>query len=40
MRWLPARAGSNELYAAFRSALGGEIDTIKPGLALIVEPYG
>ena len=33
MRWLPARAWENGVYAVFSNAVGVDDDTIKPGLA-------
>jgi predicted amidohydrolase len=40
MRWLPARAWENGVYAVFSNAVGVDDDTIKPGLAMILDPYG
>ncbi len=40
MRWLPARAWENGVYAAFSNAIGVDADTIKPGLAMILDPFG
>src|SRR5262249_7753751 len=40
MRWLPARAWENGVYAVFSNAIGVDADTIKPGLAMILDPYG
>jgi predicted amidohydrolase len=40
MRWLPARAWENGVYAIFSNAVGVDDDTIKPGLAMILDPYG
>jgi len=40
MRWLPARAWENGVYAVFSNAVGLDDDTIKPGLAMILDPYG
>lgn len=40
MKWLPARAWENGVYAVFSNALGVDGDTIKPGLAMIVDPDG
>jgi predicted amidohydrolase len=40
MRWLPARAFENGLYYIFSNAVGVDHDTIKPGCAMILDPYG
>jgi predicted amidohydrolase len=40
MRWLPARAWENGVYAVFSNAVGIDDDTIKPGLAMILDPFG
>jgi predicted amidohydrolase len=40
MRWLPARAWENGIYAVFANAIGVDYDTIKPGLAMVLEPDG
>jgi predicted amidohydrolase len=40
MRWLPARAWENGIYAVFSNAVGLDDDTIKPGLAMILDPFG
>jgi predicted amidohydrolase len=40
MRWLPARAWENGVYAVFSNAVGVDDDTIKPGLAMILDPFG
>jgi Carbon-nitrogen hydrolase len=40
MKWLPARAWENGVYAVFSNVIGKDADTIKPGLALIVDPHG
>jgi hypothetical protein len=40
MRWLPARAWENGIYAVFSNAIGVDDDTIKPGLAMIIDPFG
>src|SRR5258705_3521057 len=40
MRWLPARAWENGIYAVFSNAIGRDHDTIKPGLAMILDPFG
>jgi len=40
MRWLPARAWENGIFIVFSNAVGRDDDTIKPGLAMVVDPYG
>ena len=40
MRWLPARAWENGVYAVFANPIGVDDDTIKPGLAMILDPFG
>ncbi len=40
MRWLPARAYENGVYAVFTNPIGRDYDTIKPGLAMILDPFG
>jgi predicted amidohydrolase len=40
MRWLPARAWENGVYAVFSNAVGVDGGTIKPGLAMILDPWG
>ena len=40
MRWLPARAWENGIYAVFSNAVGVDDDTIKPGLTMILDPFG
>jgi predicted amidohydrolase len=40
MRWLPARAYENGVYAVFSNPVGRDYDSIKPGLAMILDPYG
>jgi predicted amidohydrolase len=40
MRWLPARAWENGIFAVFANNIGRDHDTIKPGLAMIVDPHG
>ena len=40
MRWLPTRAFENGVYAVFTNPIGRDYDTIKPGLAMILDPYG
>ncbi len=40
MRWLPARAYENGVYVAFSNPIGWDYDTVKPGLAMILDPFG
>lgn len=40
MHWLPARAYENGVYAVFSNPVGVDGDTIKPGNAMIVDPFG
>jgi predicted amidohydrolase len=40
MRWLPTRAYENGIYAVFSNPIGWEYDTVKPGLAMILDPFG
>lgn len=40
MHWLPARAHDNGVYAVFTNAVGVDADTIKPGNAMILDPFG
>jgi predicted amidohydrolase len=40
MRWLPARAWENGVFAVFANNIGVDFDTIKPGLAMILDPHG
>ncbi len=40
MRWLPARAWENGVFAVFANNIGRDFDSIKPGLAMILDPCG
>lgn len=40
MRWLPARAYENGVYGVFTNPIGCDYDTVKPGLAMILDPFG
>lgn len=40
LRWLPARAYENGIYAVFTNAVGVDHDTIKTGNAMVLDPYG
>jgi predicted amidohydrolase len=37
---LPARAYENGVYAVFTNPIGWDYDTVKPGLAMILDPFG
>jgi predicted amidohydrolase len=40
MHWMPTRAYENGIYAVYTNPIGVEGDTIKPGGAMIVDPFG
>ncbi len=40
MRWLPTRAYENGVYAVFSNAVGWDYDTVKPGLSMLLDPFG
>ena len=40
MRWLPARAYDNGVYAIFTNPVGMDDQEVKPGLSMILDPYG
>lgn len=40
MKWLPARAWENGVFAVFANNIGVDFDTIKPGLSMIIDPHG
>jgi predicted amidohydrolase len=40
LRWLPARAWENGVFAIYSNPIGVEGGTIKPGGALILDPFG
>ena len=40
LRWLPARAWENGVFAIYTNPIGVEGDTIKPGGSLILDPFG
>ena len=40
MRWLPARAYENGVYAVFTNPVGEDDDQIRNGNAMILDPYG
>ena len=40
MRWLPTRAYENGVYYVFSNPIGWDYDGVRPGLAMIIDPYG
>lgn len=40
MRWMPTRAYENGVYAVFTNPIGWDYDTVKPGLSMIIDPFG
>lgn len=40
MHWLPARAYDNGIYLVYANPVGVDADTIKPGNAMIIDPFG
>jgi predicted amidohydrolase len=40
MRWLPARAYENGVYAIYTNVIGVDGGTIKPGGSMILDPFG
>lgn len=40
MRWLPARAWENGVFSVYSNPIGVEGATIKPGGAMILDPFG
>lgn len=40
MRWLPARAWENGIYAVFTNPVGIDDDQVRNGNAMILDPYG
>ncbi|HEY4322402.1 MAG TPA: nitrilase family protein [Mucilaginibacter sp.] len=40
MKWLPARAYDNAVYAIFANAIGMDDDQLKNGCSMILDPYG
>ncbi|HCL83534.1 MAG TPA: nitrilase, partial [Chitinophagaceae bacterium] len=40
MKWLPARAYDNALYAIFSNPVGMDDDQLKNGCSMILDPYG
>jgi predicted amidohydrolase len=40
MKWLPARAYDNGVYAVFSNAIGMDDDQLKNGCSMILDPFG
>src|SRR6188768_2233404 len=40
MKWLPARAYDNAIYAVFANAIGMDNDQLKNGCSMIIDPFG
>lgn len=40
MKWLPARAYDNAIYAVFSNPIGMDDDQLKNGCSMVVDPYG
>jgi len=40
MKWLPARAYDNAIYAIFANAIGMDDDQLKNGCSMIIDPFG
>ncbi len=40
MKWLPARAYDNGIYAIFSNAIGMDDDQLKNGSSMIIDPFG
>ncbi|WP_417382951.1 nitrilase family protein [Gimesia sp.] len=40
MKWLPARAYDNGVYAIFTNPVGMDDQEVKPGLSMILDPFG
>ena len=40
MKWLPARAYDNAIYAIFANPIGMDDDQLKNGCSMIIDPYG
>jgi len=40
MKFIPCRAFENGVYAVFTNPIGVDHDTVKPGLAMVVDPFG
>ena len=40
MKWLPARAHDNGIYAVFTNPIGMDDDQLKNGCSMIIDPFG
>jgi predicted amidohydrolase len=40
MKWLPARAYDNAIYAVFSNPIGMDDDQVKNGCSMIIDPFG
>ena len=40
LRWLPTRAYENGVYYVYTNPIGWDYDTVKPGQAMIIDPFG
>ncbi len=40
MKWLPARAYDNAVYAVFANPIGMDDDQLKNGCSMIIDPFG
>lgn len=40
MKWLPARAYDNAVYAVFSNPIGMDDDQLKNGCSMIIDPFG
>ena len=40
MKWLPARAYDNAIYAVFSNAIGMDHDQLKNGCSMVIDPFG
>jgi predicted amidohydrolase len=40
MKWLPARAYDNAIYAVFANPIGMDDDQLKNGCSMVIDPYG
>jgi predicted amidohydrolase len=40
MKWLPARAYDNAVYAIFANPIGMDYDQLKNGCSMIIDPFG
>jgi predicted amidohydrolase len=40
MKWLPARAYDNAIYAIFSNAIGMDDDQLKNGCSMVIDPFG